>query len=153
MKIQDKISTQEFKGLKIKKNILKDLDNICTNHEKLLRQNVNGRDEFVSNYGMVLPKRMLQKVADNQKKNKITDIVFGYFRFGLNPFKKKEAGIAIQKGHKTLLKEKLDTSVYFEKKQELAVDFSGYKVRSNLYDKFSQAEDIANHIEKFSQKL
>lgn len=99
MKIQDKISTQEFKGLKIKKNILKDLDNICTNHEKLLRQNVNGRDEFVSNYGMVLPKRMLQKVADNQKKNKITDIVFGYFRFGLNPFKKKEAGIAIQKGH------------------------------------------------------
>lgn len=150
MQIQTNMNSPQFSGLIIKKNIIQDLPMILKNHENILRNNVGDGDSFSSAYGTVRPKRMLELVHTNQEKNKNTHIVIGYFRFGLNPFKNKTPGIALKKGNKTILKEKLETDITIRNNEDDKKFLTKREILSKMYEQFSQAEKIANLIEKFS---
>lgn len=153
MQIQtNNMTSPNFNGLIIKKNIINDLPKLLKNHENLLRNNVIDGDCFNSAYGTVRPNRMLEQVQKNQQNNKKTDIIIGYFRFSLNPFKNKIPGIALKKGNKTILKEKLEAdiaTINFDPDNNF---LSKREIRSKMYEQFSQAEKIADLIEKFSTK-
>lgn len=155
MEITKKNNTS-FTALRIKKNIINDLPQIYKTHEQILRREVEETDKFISAYGTVLPERMLKKVSANQKDNKQANIVFGKFRFGFTPFRKKEPGIAIEKGNHTIMKKPLGNEVYRENRRiPHSVPNSyrtlTYEYRSRMYDQFEEAEKIANSLEKFSK--
>ncbi|MBO5446296.1 hypothetical protein J6A34_02185 [bacterium] len=141
-----------FTALKIKKNIIKDLPEILKQHEMYLKLAVAPNDEFISKYGTITPAKMLDKVDQNQKDNSLINIVLGYFHFGKNPFSERVAGIAIEKGNKTIIKQPLDFSI---KKDNSRVDsFSSsdtFKsdVHSSLFDQFEQAEDLVKQLSTF----
>jgi len=155
MEIRDYNSSTSFTALRIKKNILKDLPGIYKKHEYQLRHDIEEPDKFVSVYGTVLPEVMLNKVIDNQKNNKLIDIVLGKFRFSHNPFAKKEPGIAIKKDFFTIQKNKLDTDIYRinSRLSNATAHYRSlnYEFRSGMYDQFQEAENIANSIAGFSK--